>query len=198
MIEGSVYINGTGSSIAFPSAGLQVVGIRISAGSPQAFTTPIDATRNAVIPSKQSSDTLYPLNFVLKGQTLNYSLVGAPLVTIFYGSGAPFGPSRPLEAYAGSYVTWSPTAAGSTTLTMTFPSAVKLTGIFASTTAGTFQYSFSTKPGYTYSDFAYVDDAGVRTDIVPLADIPAATSVPITASENQAASALIVIYYKQA
>jgi len=198
MIEGSVLIQGSGTNITFPSAGLQIVGIKIGGVAPNFFSTPIDATRNAVFPAKNASDTLYPVNFTLKGQTLNYVLGGNPWVTLYYGTGSPFGPARPLDAYAASVVTWAPSAPGSTTLTMTFPSAVKLTGIFIAASAGLMNLTFSTKPGYTFNDFMGASDAGVRTDIVPLADIPAANSVPISVTQNGAASCIIVIYYKQA
>jgi len=197
MIEGSVIIPGTGNSVTFPSAGLTIVGIKVNAGAGYYFSTPIDATRNAVFPSKNASDTIYSVNFVLKGQTLNYTIGANTYVTLYYGTGSPFGPPRPLDAYAASLVTWAPTAAGSTTLTMNFPSAVKLTGIFAATNVGG-SYSFTTKPGYSFNDFVASTDAGVRTDIAPLADIPAANSVPISVTASAAGTIIIVIYYKQA
>jgi len=197
MIEGSVFIPGSGNSVTFPAAGLQVVGIKVSLSTSGYFSTPIDATRNAVFPSKNNSLTLYPVNFTLKGQTLNYSLGSTPYVTIYYGTGSPFGPPRPLDAYAAAVATWAPSAAGSTTLTLNFPSAVKLTGIFTAANITT-NYSFTTKPGFTFSDYIDSSDAGIRTDIMPLADIPAANSVPISVTAGAAGNFLIVIYYKQA
>jgi len=171
--------------------------LKIAASAGAYFSTPIDATRNAVFPAKAGSNTIYPVNFLLKGQTLNYTLGGAQYVTLYYGTGSPFGAPRPLDAYAATLASWAPSAAGSTTLTLNFPSAVKLTGIFACATMLA-SYSFSTKPGFTFSDFADSVDAGIRTDITPLADIPAASSVPITANATASGSFFIVVYYKQA
>jgi len=197
MIEGSVTIS-SGSSVSFPAAGLQIIGIRVFSSVGAYLSTPIDATRNAIFPVKTSSETFYPVNFTLKGQTLNYTLNGIVYATFYYGTGNPFGAPRPLEAYAGAVATWSPSAAGSTTLTLNFPSAVKLTGIFTATNVGLISYSFSTKPGFVYADQIYSEDAGIRTDIVPLADIPAATSVPISATASGAGTFIVVMYYKQA
>jgi hypothetical protein len=195
-IQYSVRIPGgtTPTTVTLPKAGLTINGIFV-ANIPNYMVVALDAQRNAIIPVNFQSQTpsgprIFHVHWTVSGQAFSFQLLNAGDVVFYIGQ--PYPDSIPLAAFAGVVISGSPTAAGSTSTNVNFPSAIKLTGIAGTCSTGTVYISMPVGTGLTLTDEFWQSNS---FQISSLAGLPAPTSLPVTITYSAATTYYIIFYY---
>lgn len=142
LIKGTVTAAASATSVTLPSEGLTIVAVGVQDIDTDGYVSiPLDATRNALLPFRESagqneggtasvaigpSNNMWKVHFTTKGITLNFTTAGLTNGTILFHYGSPMPGSLPLAAFKAIAVSFTTGA----TLSFTFPSGnIRLTGI---------------------------------------------------------------------
>ena len=152
-IEGSVLTNPSAAgsfTVTLPASNLQIVGIFHNLPYLQ---IDVSVGTKAILPNLGTGyRRVIPINFTPGTNTLNMYAPAAGFVVVYYGT--PLPGSRPLTAYLGIVVTASPTAAGTGSVTPSFPKGTgRLVGYSNYVTASYVEIAFNIATGKSITFF---------------------------------------------
>lgn len=201
----------TSFTLTFPQSGLNVVAVFHNCTY---ISIPLDASRNAILPSAGSGQATYParisgvirrVNFVINGTALNYSVyTGSTTSDAVFYYGTPLTGGIDLKMFAGvaAAVTLS---SGAGTGTITFPSGpLTMTGVTVAMGGAAaslaLNVSWSTSSGQTFNIYIssriLTNSNGDNSDIIPLA-LTVAQTVAFTVSKGVGSDLIVLFAYYQ-
>lgn len=199
----------TAFTLTFPQANLNVVAVFHNCTY---ISIPLDASRNAILPSAGSGQSTYParvsgvirrVSFMINGTALNYSAYSGATTTdaIFY-YGTPINGDVDLKVFAG-VATAVTLSSGSGTGTLTFPSGpLTMTGVTVAMGGAAqslaLNVSWSTSSGQTFNIYIssriLTNSNGDNSDVIPLA-LTVAQTVAFTVSKGVGSDLIVVFAY---
>lgn len=198
-VEYSVYttLSSGLNTVQLPESNAQLIGVFHNA---QYIQIQLSPGKNAVLFSNTNSAAvlnriMFKVNYKFgTNQVYITSPSGSVDCVLYFGS--PLSGAKSLESYAGVFASATPTAVGSSTVTVTMPSSSgKIIGFIGYVSAGNCQFQWNTSVGKSLTFFDVTNELDTSQLVSPL-DIPSVNSFTVTYTNSAAATVYVVFYYQ--